>query len=175
MPRPETAQASYKFTPVAQDPRMEWNPAWSPDGKSIAYNAKVHGSHQIFVKVIGSADTIQITHEALGGAYPFWSPDGATIYYQSGSGLRAVPASGGTPQQVLENVKAVALHHDGKTAAFQRDGKVWRGQLNGGPVREFWRPPHGVELQGEGFGRGDWSAFSPNGSKLVIVDAVENL
>jgi Tol biopolymer transport system component len=67
----------------------------------------------------------------------------------------------------------VALHPDGKTAAFQREGKVWTGQLSGGPAREFWRPPHGVELPGEGFI--DWSAFSPDGSKLAVVDSASNL
>jgi WD40 repeat protein len=67
----------------------------------------------------------------------------------------------------------VALHPDGKTAAFQREGGVWTGQLSGGPVREFWRPPHGVELFGEGLI--NWSAFSPDGSKLAVVDAANNL
>jgi Tol biopolymer transport system component len=172
-PRPETAQASFKFTPIARDATMEWDPAWSPDGKSIAYDANVHGNHQVFVKVIGSADTTQLTHEALAAVRPFWSADGATIYYHSGGGLRAVPASGGPSQQVLENVRTVALHSDGKTAAFQREGKVWTGQLDGGPVREFWRPPHGAELHGEGLI--DWSAFSPDSSKLAVVDAANNL
>jgi Tol biopolymer transport system component len=171
MPRPETAPTSYKFTPINAANAMD--PAWSPDGKSIAYDAKVHGMHQIFVKAIGSADATQLTHDALDGVRPFWSPDGATIYYHSGSGLRAVPASGGTSQQVLENVRAVALYPDGKTGAFQREGKVWTGQLNGGPAREFWRPPHGVELHGEGLV--DWSAFSPDGSKLAVVDAANNI
>jgi serine/threonine protein kinase len=94
MPRLETAQASYKFTPIARHAGMKWDPVWSPDGKSIAYDDRVHGNSQIFVKAIGSADTTQLTREVLGAGRPLWSPDGATIYYHSGGGLRAVPASG---------------------------------------------------------------------------------
>jgi Tol biopolymer transport system component len=171
MPRPETDPASFKFTPIARD-AAQWEPAWSPDGKSIAYEANVHGNHQVFVKVIGSADKTQLTHDALGGERPLWSPDGATIYYHSGGGLRTVPASGGTSQLVVENARAAALHPDGKTAAFHREGKVWTVQLHGGTVHEFWRPPHGIELQDEGYI--GWSAFSPDGSKLALVDSTNN-
>ena len=56
-------------------------PAWSPDGKSIAYTADIHGIYQVFTKALGATDTAQLTHAADRCSLPFWSPDGATIYY----------------------------------------------------------------------------------------------
>jgi Tol biopolymer transport system component len=52
----------------------------------------------VFTKVVGSRDTIQLTHGTDSASSPFWSPDGATIYFASRGGLWAVGASGGTPE-----------------------------------------------------------------------------
>jgi WD40-like Beta Propeller Repeat len=152
---------SYKFTPIDRDGREDRHSACSPDGKNIAYEQSLHGIMQIFIKDLGAAEGVQLTHADASCGQPFWSPDGATIYYHSKGGLWAVAASGGAPELVLDNAQTVALHPDGKTAVFSRDGKVWTGPLRGGQTREVWR------LRG---GKADWCGFSPGGSDLAIVD-----
>jgi len=54
----------------------------------------------------------------------------------------------------------VALHPNGKTVVFQRDGKAWAGALKGDPPQELGGIP-----------RGNVSAFlfSPNGSQLAAI------
>jgi Tol biopolymer transport system component len=64
----------------------------------------------------------------------------------------------------LENAETAALHPDGKTIVFLRDGKLWLGSLAGGSPREFWRPPSDYL---------SFVRFSPDGSKIVASDWVE--
>ena len=151
--------SAYKFTPISRDEATERFPRWSPDGKSIAYTADIHGMDQVFTKAVGSRDTTQLTHAKDSCTYPFWSPDGSTVYYESHGDLWAVGASGGTPELVREQAGAVALHPDGRTLVFSRDGKMWAGELKGGSPKELRMPqiPDAVPV-----------SFSPDGSRLLV-------
>jgi Tol biopolymer transport system component len=51
------------------------HPAWSPDGKSIAFNARVNGREEIFVMDAGGANVRQLTENQGDNYYPSWSPD----------------------------------------------------------------------------------------------------
>jgi WD40 repeat protein len=151
--------SAYKFTPIAQAEVTEWAPAGSPDGKSIAYTADIHGIDQVFTKALGAADTTQLTHAADRCTAPFWSPDGGTIYYASHGDLWSIGASGGTPEVVIEKAASVALHPDGKTVVFNRGGKTWVGTLKGGAPKELPMPqiPNALPV-----------AFSPDGARLTV-------
>src|ERR1035441_1619877 len=104
-----------KFTPISRAEETERSPKWSPDGKSIAYLADIHGVDQVFTIAVGSADKTQLTHAKDDCAAPFWSRDGATIYYLSHGDLWGVGASGGAPETVMEKVASPALHPDAPT------------------------------------------------------------
>jgi Tol biopolymer transport system component/tRNA A-37 threonylcarbamoyl transferase component Bud32 len=152
--------SAYKFTPISRDEATERHPVWSPDGKSIAYTADMHGIYQVFTKVVGAPDTAQLTHATGSCGKPMWSPDSATIYYVSHGDLWSVGASGGTPELVMANASETALHPDGKTLVFNRDGKRWAGPLRGGTPTELTQGPQGDITS---------ISFSPDGSKLAVV------
>jgi Tol biopolymer transport system component/tRNA A-37 threonylcarbamoyl transferase component Bud32 len=161
--RPQPADLSaYKFTPIAREEGTKIHPAWSPDGKSIAYVSGVRGINQVFTRTLGSLDAAQLTNAAGNCSFPFWSPDGTTVYYSIRGDLWAVGASGGTPELVKEKAGMPALHPDGKTLAFGRDAKAWIGAIRGAEAREFWTSPHPPV---------SWRKFSPDGSKLAVIDA----
>ena len=154
--------SSYRFAAITREGANDTQPEWSPDGKSVAYAARVHGLPQVFVKVIGADGAAQLTHSSKPCSLPFWSKDGSTIYYSSDKSLWAVSASGGTPDLVLANANATAMHPDGKTVMFARGGKFWIASLQGGQAREFFQPPHNRVVEGK---------FSPDGSRVALFES----
>lgn len=58
-------------------------PAWSPDGKRLAFVRAVDGKPQIFILSLGGGEAWQLTKSALGAFNPKWSPDGSRILYAS--------------------------------------------------------------------------------------------
>jgi len=159
---PAVDLSTYQFTPLAPGGIDERESAWSPDGKSIAYCARVHGIYQIFTRGIGSPDAAQLTNASTGAFGPFWSPDGQFIYYSAGHNLWSIPAAGGGARLVLENADSASLHPDGKTLAFTWSGKIWITSLNGGQPREFWPGPISA------FQQLNVPRFAPDGSALAV-------
>ena len=117
--------SAMRFTPYATDAGFEGQPAWSPDGQTIAYSAEINGVLQIFTRNLTSQTRAPITDAGYDCKYPFWSPDGKRIYYVSlartRDGIWSVGAAGGTPQVVVENATRGALSPDGRTLAFLRN------------------------------------------------------
>jgi Tol biopolymer transport system component len=160
----------YRFAPISLDTPTERNPAWSPDGRTLAYIANIGGIDQVMTRIVGSSDSAQLTRRSRPAARPFWSPDGSTIYFIGSSegpdprpGVWAIGATGGIPEFVIQGGQA-AMHPDGRTLAIGRAGRVYVGidpRVGGDEPREFGLPP--FEPPGSIHG------FSPDGSKLAVV------
>ena len=67
-------------TNLTQSPnRAEDHPAWSPDGRFLAYSAWENGQEIVFVQ---SMDDLNSPPQTLGfGSSPSWSPNGANLTY----------------------------------------------------------------------------------------------
>ena len=166
----------YRYTPFATDAGYQASPAWSPDGKTLAYVADVDGVLQVFQKPVGSPTRTQVTHARFYCRDPFWSPDGTRLYYNSlardRDGLWSISAAGGEPELVMENVTSASLSPDAKTLAFFRaedehDSLVqnlWLSSPPGSPPAQYTRGPFGPRLA---FGPATLG-FSPDGSKLGV-------
>jgi Tol biopolymer transport system component len=59
-------------------------PAWSPDGRRIAFESDLDGDREIFVMNADGTDVRQITHNTLWDEGPAWSPDGTKLAFSSG-------------------------------------------------------------------------------------------
>src|SRR5206468_290183 len=52
---------AYRLVPVANDAAAEFEPAWSPDGRSLAYIAEEGGKFQIFARALSASTPVQLT------------------------------------------------------------------------------------------------------------------
>jgi serine/threonine protein kinase/Tol biopolymer transport system component len=115
---------SYHIQPLISTGAHEGDPAWSADGKSMAYTAEVNGVRQVFARDLSSPMAAQVTSAPSDCHAPFWSPDDTKIYYLSTadgvSDVWMVGSTGGSPELVQANAAAAALSPDGKTLAFLR-------------------------------------------------------
>ncbi|MDP9158648.1 MAG: protein kinase [Acidobacteriota bacterium] len=60
---------------------VEEYPAWSPDGKGLAYTGEVGKIRKIFRKELASGQDSQLTHGDFDELQPTWSPDGKQIAF----------------------------------------------------------------------------------------------
>ncbi len=63
-------------------------PAWSPDGRQIAFVRPVDGKTQIFLLSLDGGEPMALTHTRYGASSPKWSPDGKDILFASRINLK---------------------------------------------------------------------------------------
>ena len=54
-------------------------PAWSPDGRQIAFESTMDGDREIYVMNADGTNVRQLTHNTLWDEGPAWSPDGTQV------------------------------------------------------------------------------------------------
>jgi TolB protein len=59
---------------------QDW-PAWSPDGKRIAFSSNHEGNQEIYTAAADSSNIMRVTQNPGIDAHPCWSPDGKTIAF----------------------------------------------------------------------------------------------
>ena len=162
----------YHIQPLISTGAHEGDPAWSADGKSMAYTAEVNGIRQVFARVLSSPMPAQITNAPVDCSAPFWSPDDTRIYYLSSAGgvpgVWMVGSSGGSPELVQPGASAAALSPDGQTLAFLRSDPTANQPLalylaarGGGEPRASRASPFASGKYQSGYLR-----FSPDGKTL---------
>lgn len=103
-------------------------PTISPDGKYLAYVSGEAGNRSLVVRQVSTESMIPVVPPTnLNLQFLTFSPDGVYVYYCqtrsdfSVNTLYQVPALGGTPKKLIEDVDgAVTFSPDGKEFAFQR-------------------------------------------------------
>ncbi len=63
-------------------------PAWSPDGKQLAFVRAVDGKPQVFILSFEGGEPMQLTKFKYGAGAPKWSPDGKKILFSSSITLK---------------------------------------------------------------------------------------
>ena len=71
----------FDYTPASFDSA----PAWSPDGRQIAFESNLDGDMEIYVMNADGSGVRQITHNTLWDEGPAWSPDGTKFAFSSGA------------------------------------------------------------------------------------------
>ncbi len=125
---------------------LEDSPAWSPDGRSLAYVSDAAGNLDIYIEQIGSGQAIRVTDSAADDAQPAWSPDGSRIAFVS---ARAYPEK-----------HLAALIGMARLYSFfgLRNGDVWVMPAFGGTARRIAQDAY-------------YPAWSPGGKEIVYAAA----
>jgi serine/threonine-protein kinase len=114
VPGPETQRdiwvlrmSDHKAEPFLRTRFVEGAPAFSPDGRWIAYISNESGRPEIYVQPYpGPGGKWQISTE--GGSEPVWNPNGRELFYRSGSRMMAVDVTSqptfaaGRPRMLFE-------------------------------------------------------------------------
>lgn len=145
---------------ITSSPGLEDEPAWSPDGKYLAYTSNDKGNLDIMVMPLGGGRPIRVVDSDADDAQPAWSPDGSKLAFVSARdrgghlsialGIGAlqdfvtgkygdiflIPALGGTPVKLVEDGYYPSWSPDGKNIVFQspRNGawNLWKVSAEGG-------------------------------------------
>ncbi len=93
-------------------------PAWSPDGRWIAFEKTPWSDlkHRLFlIRADGSH-----LHRLTGGTYPAWSPNGKLIAFErrSTSGVWVIPSAGGKPRRISPSGSCPTWSPGGKRLAL---------------------------------------------------------
>ena len=94
--------------PVVTNVGEKFSPSLSPDGQQLAFawNGGTGPDFSIYVKLIGTEESLRLTKQASIDFNPVWSPDGRYIAFcriQKGqTGIYIIPAIGGAERKVRE-------------------------------------------------------------------------
>jgi Tol biopolymer transport system component len=158
-PTPVSATAASSMPlPLTSFPGIEADPAWSPDGREIAFiwNGAAQDDFDIYVLRHGETQPRRLTTEPGPDVNPAWSPDGQWIAYDrpsTGPGfssIHLVSASGRERRMLLRRATPVggaAWSRDSRSLILQmvrtsrRVADLWAVSIDSGVARRITRAP----------------------------------
>jgi DNA-binding winged helix-turn-helix (wHTH) protein len=120
--RPRVATAVGARTQLTSSAALDAFPAWSPDGRTLAYASDRGGTFEIFLRdMVAGGERLALTADGQHNVQPVWSPDGSQIAYHSSGrgGIWIVARGGGSPRQLSTFGSRPAWSPDGARLAFQ--------------------------------------------------------
>jgi len=114
---------------------FQTEPAWSPDGRRIAFVSRRDGPSHIYVMRADGTGTRRLTDSSSDDQSPTWSPDGRRIAFSRGGELFVIRSSGGAARRIAHGVGGEALD-----PAWSPDGKLiaYDYRPPGYSIREIW-------------------------------------
>ena len=173
---------------LTNDPSDERDPAWSPDGRRLAYASRKDGNWELYVLEIANPETPErITFDLSFQGNPQWSPDGNWLVYESYQGgnldIYALPLDGSQPLRRITDHPAPdyapVWSPEGRQMAFVsvRDGNqdVYIFDLDTLETSNITNTPSRNENHPAWSSDGELLAYSAveQGREQVFVQAVE--
>jgi Tol biopolymer transport system component/serine/threonine protein kinase len=181
--KPARIAEPLKVIPLTTLPGVERSPAFSPDGKQVAFawTGEHDDNFDIYVQLIGVGEPLRLTTSPRRDMSPTWSPDGRYIAFLRGTGedkgFYMVPALGGAERKLTDAYgweqraalnQAVAWSPAGSTLALVDKSaeddpwSIYLLSIETGERRKFTTPPTPSDAD-------TTVAFSPDGGTLAFV------
>jgi Tol biopolymer transport system component len=166
------------FRRLTTDPRADFDPALSPDGKRIAYRHQdaEDSSTEVFVMEADGSGSHNVSHQEKADWGPNWSPDGKQVLWNcqrdldfgfqacvanaDGSGLRVI-----RPQAWVEYP---AWSPDGKKIAFMGQRPGASGNDPDYDIFVMAADGTGVTALTQAPGADGWPGWSPDGTRITF-------
>ena len=180
-------------------PGLEDEPAWSPDGKFLAYTTDERGNSDVVVQPLAGGEALRIAGSDADESQPAWSPDGSKIAFVSaqdrggrihqvlaagaltaflrgrGGDVFVVPALGGAASKLVDNGYFPAWSPDGTQIAFssERAGKwdLWVVSSEGGSPKRLTDDSE-IDYQAAWSPDGKWIAYGSGTAAHFDLKAV---
>jgi len=165
--------------PLTSGPEDDVDPAWSPDGRQLAFASSHGGEYHVWAVDVGSRARRQLTFAPGHAETPLWSPSGDTIVFvqsprpRASPTICAVPSAGGSVRTI---VKAGSVDAE-PLGWFPDDGSLVFLQLIFDPttsvprsiIRRVSLDGTAAPWAGDPPGQVEFAALSPDGETLAFV------
>jgi tricorn protease len=143
---------------LTTDDGVESNPAFSPDGRRLAFSAQYEGNTDVYVVPVEGGVPTRLTWHPGADIVQAFTSDGASVLFTSGRSVFTnrytqvfkVPVTGGMPEQLpIPNAAEAAPGPGGRIAYNPIAGRYqeWK-QYRGGTVSRIWiYDPVGHEIE----------------------------
>jgi TolB protein len=161
--------------PLTPDGQTSLSPAWSPDGRRMAFTKLVQGRGGIFIQTIATGEVTQLPGTNVGlNITPMFSPDGQRVVYarsdEKGTDIFVATLGGQTPQRLT-----AGRFSDNLSPTYSPDGRrIAFISTRAGPPQLYVMGADGTEQ--ELFAPFDFGVtgpsyapeWSPDGSSVVF-------
>ncbi|MGE0884015.1 MAG: protein kinase [Blastocatellales bacterium] len=164
-----------RILPLTTFPGLKDHACFSPDGSyfAFAWSGKdaVYVTRDIYIKVVGTGEPLQLTNTPDDDSCPAWSPDGRYIaFLRNGDakGVYLVSALGGAARRIGDGVYTLSWSPDGRTLVTcsrptpeRPNSDLMLLSVETGEARALTRTSMPVS-EGQ-------AAFSPDGKQIAFI------